>query len=90
MIRPRKWRSRWEGDLIYYTKDCRNGCEWYREYLGVSYCGWGVAFKVLTEPEKPRKCDKGTRKQPEYPSAIYLDETINSTRDLWKQPNNNA
>lgn len=53
---PRRTYQRWDGGLIYRTKDC-DSCDFYREINNQNLCGWGVAFKYLVEKEKPKKCE---------------------------------
>jgi len=52
---PKRTYQRWDGGIIYFTKDCE-GCDFYREINNQSLCGWGIAFKYLVKKEKPKKC----------------------------------
>jgi len=66
--------SRWNGEVIYFTKNC-DGCEFYRRIVGKELCGKGKAFKYLEKPKKLRKC--GIKdKLIENPSITHLDEII--------------
>lgn len=48
--------GRWDGELIYLTKDCPN-CEFYRKINEYKLCGGGRAYKFLVPREKEaRKC----------------------------------
>jgi hypothetical protein len=75
---PKRKNQRWDGRLIYQTKDC-DSCNFYRKIKGNELCGWGVAFKYLVQKEKPRKCEIRNRPQEGYythHSLEYLDNLV--------------
>lgn len=55
----------WDGAVIKRTKNCE-GCEYFIKVIDdlvdstvpEDACGWGVAWKRLTDAKKPRKCGK--------------------------------
>lgn len=75
---PKRYRtSRWEGKVKWYTKDC----DYYRKTDEEEYCGWGVAFKILSRGRnKLRKCEFRDKKDEEYNLVKYLDEVINQNQ----------
>ena len=75
---PKRPYQRWDGGLIYRTKDCE-GCDFYRNINNQSLCGFGVAFKYLVEREKPKKCEIKNRPIETcwtHHSLEYLDNLI--------------
>jgi len=70
--------QRWDGQLIYLTKDCKS-CDFYRNIFEKDLCGWGVAFKYLVQKEKSRKCEIKNRLNERYwthHSLEYLDSLV--------------
>ncbi|MFH1503715.1 MAG: hypothetical protein ABIE36_03600 [Candidatus Diapherotrites archaeon] len=75
---PKRPYQRWDGELIYKTKDC-DSCDFYRMIFRNDLCGWGIAFKYLVQKEKPKKCE--IRNRPietcwTHHSLEYLDSLI--------------
>lgn len=64
--------SLWDGSPIRRTVNC-DGCplliQAQRDSEALEICAWGVAWKVLTKVEKPRKCLK-IGKEPPYLSSF--------------------
>ena len=77
---PKRRFQRWDGGIIYFTKNCGGECEFYRKIKDDDLCGWGIAFKYLTKREKQRKCEIKNRpaKDEIWPthSVKYLDSLI--------------
>jgi len=75
---PKRHYQRWDGGLIYKTKNCNN-CDFYRKINNQNLCGWGVAFKYLIEKEKPKACEIKNRPEETYMtqhSLEYLDSLV--------------
>jgi hypothetical protein len=48
--------NKYNGNFKHLTKDC-SSCSVYITINNQKRCYWGVAWKVLVETEKPRKCE---------------------------------
>lgn len=72
-------QSLWDGSPIRRTLNC-DDCKFLvasrKGRRSLEVCAWGVAWKILSETEKPRKCLKIDKKPPEYNSLEAIEKLI--------------
>lgn len=69
----------WDGSPIRRTVDC-SICpflvEVQKDLAKVDICAWGVAWKEIQDVDRPRKCIKISRLQPEYNSLSSIRKIL--------------
>lgn len=67
--------SRWDGSPIGLTKECQ-GCPYRKPVMRddelAQLCTWGVAWKVLSEVENPKSCQKLKQERPKYAGRLLI------------------
>jgi len=71
--------STWDGSSIGRTINCAS-CEYLvpvlRDRESLEICAWGVAWKILSEVGKLRKCFKIAKKPPKYSSLYNIQQNL--------------
>lgn len=69
-------KDRWDGKLIYTSRDCPD-CPYLERIDDKDYCFWGIAYKLLVLPDKKlRKCSKKEKQSPRPPMTEWRLEYL--------------